>query len=170
MSCSLLLTRELACATGSKAAVRTLLLKSLLAISFFVLAPGGLLKLLSLIFLLITLQLMVDAVLYLPYYNKFMNVYNAAANGALFWGSLVLVIHVHNPVTKLVADTQALYAGAPLFGCCIGGLVWKLYTLDRRLMNRCVRRSPAAGAACCCRRPGASPLRCLLQSPALLRS
>ena len=123
--------RSLLAEADSRTSVRALLLRSLLAACFFVFAPGGQLKLLSLLFLLITGQLAVDAVLHGAQFSPGVRCLRAAGAAGTAFGSLVLVFRAHHGGRHGVADTQALYAGAALAGSAAAAVSYVLWRRDR---------------------------------------
>ena len=120
-------------APDSRQAVSALYTRSALAAAFYGLAPGGQLKLLSLLFLGLLSAAAVDAVLEGAAFDPRLRSLRAAAAGAQAYGALVLVFRVHHEDRHVVADTQALFAGAPLVGVAAGALCWLRWRLDARV-------------------------------------
>lgn len=78
------------------------------------------------------------------YYSRRMNLWHAGSCGALFFASLVLVVHVHNPPKWRARDTVCLWAGSPLFGVASALIAWRLFERDRRLGARFVAAAAEA--------------------------
>lgn len=102
------------------------------------------LKLLSLIFLGLSLALAWDQIVNATIFDKRLRAFRAAASGALAYASLALVIRVHHEGRHVAADTAALAAGTPLAALLAGGASWLLYRRDLRAAEKVA--SEARGA------------------------
>lgn len=137
-------TKILSATPSSTQALKAFFLRSSYAAAYYVFAPGGQLKLLSLIFLGLSLALAAN---WAVNGSNFSIPYRAACTGgagAVFFGSLVTVFRVHHENRWVHADSLALAVGAPLFGLASAALAFALSRRDVKAAQAILAETRAA--------------------------
>lgn len=137
-------SKLLSATPDSFATLRSLLLRSAFAGSYYIFAPGGQLKLLSLIFLLLSLLMAMNLTLKGCHFSLPFRAARSGGAGAIFFGSLVTVFRVHHENRWVRQDSLALAVGSPLFGLLTAALSYLLWRRDARTANAVLAETRAA--------------------------